>query len=107
MSIGSTMLADGFTALLGVHGVSASYTPVGGSASTITVNKSEPHEVIDQFGEVSSSRPYLRCKTSDVPSVGKSDIFVIAGVTWSVTEVEEPNLSSGVTKVFISTESPT
>lgn len=64
------------------HGITATYTPSGGSASSIKIIMDQqyysiPGESID----VEGSQPMAHCKTTDVPNAAYGDDLVVAAVT--------------------------
>jgi hypothetical protein len=72
-------------------GASATYTPSGGSASTITVLFDKPFNSIPlDTGEVDieSNTPTALCKTSDVSSAGHGDVIVISSTTYHIVGVQ-------------------
>jgi len=77
----SIMLAD--------FGVSVTYTPSGGSASTITGIFDHEYQAVQGGGEVAFAveQPKVLVRTSDVSSAAEGDTVVIAGVTYTVTVV--------------------
>ena len=92
------------------HGVSATYTVSGGSATTIKVI----HEYLSVDGltvGVESSTPVAYCKTKDVPSAGHGDTLAFSALTdldgntlkgaktYSVVNVQPDN--TGVTVLIL------
>lgn len=75
--------------MLADFGVSVSYTPSGGSATTITGILDNQYQAIETGGEVAFAveQPRLAVRTSDVSSAAEGDTVVIAGVTYNVTIV--------------------
>lgn len=75
--------------MLADFGVSVSYTPSGGSASTITGIFDSQYQAVETGGEVAFAieQPKLAVKTSDVSSAAEGDTVVISGVTYKVTVV--------------------
>ena len=73
-------------------GVAASYTPDGGSASTINVLFDNPFNSVPlDTGErdVESNTPTALAISSDVASVAHGDAIVISGVTYSIVGVQK------------------
>ena len=73
-------------------GVSASYTPNGGSASTVNVLFDAPFSSVPlDTGErdVESNTPTALAISSDVASVAHGDAIVISGVTYSIVGVQK------------------
>ena len=62
------------------------YTPVGGSASTIYGIFDKPTVPVDAGGfvDVHEEQPRLTCKTTSVPSIAYDDTMVISSVTYKV-----------------------
>jgi len=77
-------LADDF-------GVAASYTPDGGSASTVNVLFDNPFNSVPLEGErdVESNTPTALAISSDVASVAHGDAIVISGITYSIVGVQK------------------
>lgn len=65
------------------HGTSATYTPYGGSSSTIKVIIEQLFYEVDTVGSVgvNSSQPMAYCRTTDVPNAAKNDTLVIGAIT--------------------------
>ena len=65
------------------HGTAITFTPSGGSASTIDVIFNNEYVLVDE-GDVgvSATVPVITCRTADVPSVAINDTFVINSVTY-------------------------
>lgn len=75
--------------MLADFGVSVSYTPSGGSASTITGIFDNQYQAVETGGEVAFAieQPKLAVKTSDVSTAAEGDTVVVSGVTYKVTVV--------------------
>ena len=72
-------------------GTTATYTPNGGSASTITVLFDKPFNSVPLDtgdGDIESNTPTVLCKTSDVASVAHGDVLVVNSTTYSVVGVQ-------------------
>jgi hypothetical protein len=72
-------------------GTSATYTPDGGSASTISVLFDMPFNSVPmETGEVDveSNTPTALCKTSDVSSAAHGDVIVISSTTYHIVGVQ-------------------
>ena len=72
-------------------GASATYTPDGGSASTITVLFDKPFNSIPMdTGEVDieSNTPTALCQTTDVSAAAHGDVIVISSNTYHVVGVQ-------------------
>ncbi len=80
------------------HGSVASYTPSGGSASSINVIFNNEYVLIDE-GDVgvNSTLPVITCRTTDVSSVAIDDSFVISAVTYKA-KIIRPD-GTGVTEI--------
>jgi hypothetical protein len=78
-------------------GVTVTYTPDGGSATSITGIFEDEYEPIEVGGfvPVSSSAPIFHCKTSDVASAAEGDAMTIHAVDYIVRVVM--NDGTGVT----------
>ena len=77
---------------------SATYTPSGGSASTISVVFDEPYATVSvNTGEVDVEdiKPTAYCKSTDVPSVAHGDQMVIGSTTYHVIGIETQGQSGG------------
>ena len=73
-------------------GVAASYTPDGGSASTVNVLFDNPFNSVPlDTGErdVESNTPTALAISSDVASVAHGDAIVISGVTYAIVGVQK------------------
>tara|TARA_Y100000310_G_scaffold63046_1_gene58337 strand:- start:1309 stop:1635 length:327 start_codon:yes stop_codon:yes gene_type:complete len=73
-------------------GVAATYTPSGGSASTINVIFDKPFSSVPlDTGEqdVESNTPTALCISSDVSSVAHGDALVVSATTYSVVGVQK------------------
>ena len=70
-----------FSADYGAHGISATYTPSGGSASTINIILDE--EYVEAEGEsvdLEMTVPVAICRHIDVSSAGHGDTLAVAAV---------------------------
>jgi hypothetical protein len=73
-------------------GVAASYTPDGGSASTVNVLFDNPFNSVPlDTGEldVETNTPTALAISSDVASVAHGDAIVISGITYSIVGVQK------------------
>lgn len=73
-------------------GVEATYTPSGGSASTINVIFDKPFNSVPlDTGEVDveSNTPTALCISSDISSVAHGDALVVSSTTYSVIGIQE------------------
>ncbi len=75
--------------MLADFGESVTYTPSGGSASTITGIFDREYQAVDTGGEVAFAveQPRLAVKTSDVANAAEGDSVVISGVNYIVRVV--------------------
>lgn len=75
--------------LLADFGVTASYTPSGGSATSITGIFDNEVDEFDAGGTASFAVeiPRFLCRTSDVSSAAEGDAIVIDSVTYSILSV--------------------
>ena len=72
-------------------GTSATYTPDGGSASTITVLFDKPFNSIPMDSgevDVESNTPTCLCQTTDVSAAAHGDVIVISSTTYHVVGVQ-------------------
>ena len=80
--------------------VNATYTPQGGSASTITGIFDEEYQLIDAGSVgVSGSTPVFECASSSVPAAAPGDTLVVNAVTFLVVEVQPDG--TGVTVLIL------
>ena len=70
-------------------GVAASYTPAGGSASTVNGIFDNEYFATDAGGEVAFAlqQPMFHCRTADVPSAAEGDAIRVSGVDYTVRNV--------------------
>ena len=82
------------------HGSTVTYTPSGGSASTINGILNNEFELVD-IGDVGveSNIPILTVKTSDVSSVAQGDTFVIDSVTYKSVIIRPAG--TGITEIVL------
>jgi len=67
-------------------GVAATFTPSGGSASSIVVIQDKEYIEIDGFNSsLSSTKPVALAVASDVTGYAKGDSLVIGAITYEVT----------------------
>ena len=90
-------------------GVAASYTPDGGSASTVNVLFDNPFNSVPlDTGErdVESNTPTALAISSDVSSVAHGDAIVISGVTYAIVGVQKDSGSGyqGTTLLVLETQ---
>jgi len=89
-------LTDEFT-------TAATYTPSGGSATTINVFLDNVYfPVPGAFVEIESTQPMAHCKSADISSVAHGDTIVIDSVTYLVMGVH--NSSIGITTLILETQ---
>lgn len=67
----------------------ATFTPSGGSSSTISGIFDAADGLVDLGGRVgiTSDSPQFHCRTSDVSSAAEGDALVTGGVTYAVRDV--------------------
>lgn len=77
--------------------VSATYTPAGGSASTISGIFDDEFEAIETGAliAVASSAPVFQCKTSDVSTAAEGDALTVNSTSYLIRVVQ--NDGTGVT----------
>lgn len=70
--------------------VAATYTPSGGSAST--VNGIFDDEYFDEVGGpvgIEGSQPKFMCKLEDVSAVSQGDALSVGGITYQIVNVQK------------------
>ena len=82
-------------------GVAATFTPSGGSASTVNGIFDKDYIAVDAGGSVpvALEEPKFICKTSDVSTAAEGDSLVIDAVNYTVKVVESDG--QGVTTLII------
>lgn len=82
------------------HGVSVSYTPSGGSSSSINGILNNEYQLVDA-GEVGveAQVPVLTVKTSDVSAVAHGDTFVISSTTYKAVNIRPDG--TGITEIML------
>ena len=82
------------------HGSSVTYTPSGGSASTINGILNNEYELVD-VGDVGVENqvPILTVKSSDVPTIAQGDTFVIDSTTYKSVIVRPDG--TGITEIVL------
>ena len=84
----------------GAHGVAATYTPSGGSASTVNVILNDDYlSIPGGMMEVEGSTPVAVVRSSDVSSVAQGDALVVDSVTYSVVGVRPDG--TGITELAL------
>ena len=85
----------------GAHAGAATYTPSGGSASTVNVIFNDDYLAIPggMMVEVEGSTPVAVVRSSDVSNVAQGDAVVINSVTYSVVGVRPDG--TGITELAI------
>ncbi|MBI3582379.1 MAG: hypothetical protein HY096_00330 [Nitrospinae bacterium] len=78
----------------------ATYTPQGGSASTIKVIFDNDFKTIDMATGIESAGPSVTCKALDVASVKHNDTLVISSVTYYVSGIQKDG--TGITILLLS-----
>lgn len=81
--------ADDRTALLADFGVTATYTPAGGEATTVTVILDTDFQEADAGGSITFAIeiPRVLGKTSDFANAAEGDTLVISGTTYVILVV--------------------
>ena len=82
------------------HGTSLTYTPSGGSASTIKGIINDEFQLVD-VGEVGveSSMPVLTVRSSDVSGIAQGDDFTIDSVNYK-SKIIRPD-GTGITEIVL------
>ena len=72
-------------------GTTATYTPTGGSASSISVIFDKPFSSIPLEGDVDveGNTPTVLCKSSDVSAAAHGDVLVVDSTTYHVVGVQQ------------------
>ena len=72
-------------------GVAASYTPAGGSASTVNGIFDNDFIEADAGGGVTFAlqQPRFHCRTADVSSAAEGDALVVSGVNYTIRVVQD------------------
>jgi len=80
------------------HGTAITYTPSGGSGTSINVIFNNEYQLVDE-GDVgvSATLPVITCRTSDVSSVAIDDTFLIGSTTYKA-QIIRPD-GTGVTEI--------
>jgi len=66
------------------HAQAASYTPSGGSASSITVIFRNEFYLEDAGVGVETTQPVITVETSKVPGIAHGDVIAISGINYNV-----------------------
>ena len=94
-------LAADRLALLADFGVSASFTPSGGVASTITVIFDNDFEAVEGGSvQFATTEPQVMCRTADVSGAAQGDAMVISSVNYTVQVVMDDG--TGMTQLMLS-----
>jgi hypothetical protein len=94
-------LAADRLAMLADFGVTASYTPAGGDASSITVIFDRDYGAADGGSvQFATSEPMVMCRTADVSGAAQGDAIVVGGVNFTVQVVM--NDGTGMTQLMLS-----
>ena len=93
--------ADDRLIMLADFGVVATYTPVGGTASSITVIFDNQYEAVDAGGGVAFAmqQPRVTCRSADVSGVSEGATMVIDSVTY-IVRVVMPD-GTGITELML------
>lgn len=85
--------ADDRAIFIGVDdfGVAATYTPNGGSASTVNGIFDNDFVEVEAGGGVGFAlqQPQFQCRTADVSSASEGDALVVSGVTYTIRIVQD------------------
>jgi hypothetical protein len=81
--------ADDRLVMLADFGVTATYTPVGGQASSVVGIFDNAYEAVDAGGNVpiALTQPHFTCRTADVPNAADGDALVVSGVSYIIRVV--------------------
>lgn len=81
--------ADDRALLLADFGVSATFTPAGGTGAAVTGIVDNDYEAVDAGGSVSFAvtRPRFVCRTADISGAAEGDALAIDGVTYTIRVV--------------------
>jgi len=87
--------------MLADFGVAATYTPIGGTASSITVIFDNQYEAVDAGGGVAFAmqQPRVTCRSADVSGVSEGATMVIELVTY-IVRVVMPD-GTGITELML------
>jgi hypothetical protein len=82
-------------------GVAASFTPSGGSASTVNGIIRNVYFEAEAGGNVGVSMqdPMFICRTADVPSVAEGDALSVSGTAYTIRVVEPDG--TGMTRLML------
>ena len=73
---------DGYLDATYGHGIRVTYTPSGGSASSINVILDQEYVDIDSGGlPVQGFQPIAQCKTTDIPNIAFGDTIAAPAIT--------------------------
>ena len=93
--------ADDRLILLADFGESVTYTPNGGSDTTITAIFDNQYTGLDAGGsvEVSMVQPRLTVRTSDVPNIDQDDAFTVRGTSYDIAVIMPDG--TGITEIAL------
>lgn len=99
MTQAEAVLNTGFEMHLAVHGETATFTPAGGTASSIQVIFDEAAEVADPQTGILTTAPQARTWSANAPSADRGRL-VARGVTYNILLAKEDGF--GVTHMMLS-----
>lgn len=93
--------ADDRLILLADFGVAATFTPVGGTASSITVIFDNAYEAVDVGGgsTFAVTQPRVTARTADVSGATEGATLAIGGVTYTIRVVMPDG--TGITEMML------
>lgn len=93
--------ADDRLILLADFGEAATFTPVGGTASSITVIFDNAYEAVDVGGgsTFAVTQPRVTARTADVPGATEGATLAIGGVTYTIRVVMPDG--TGITEMML------
>lgn len=88
-------------AMLEDFGVSATFTPAGGAASTVTGIYDTEYQAADMGvgADIATLDPRFLCRTADVPSVAEGDALTVSGVAYTIRVVMDDG--TGMTELVL------
>ena len=96
--------ADDRLIMLADFGVSATYTPSGGTATAVTVIFDNDYIPVDTGASVAfaMNQPKAMARTQDMPSAAEGDAIVIGGVNYIIRVVMTDG--TGMTEIMLEAE---
>ena len=87
--------------MLADFGVTASYTPAGGDASSITVIFDRDYQAVEGGSvQFATTEPMVTCRTADVSGAAQGDALVVNAVNYTVQVVMDDG--TGMTQLMLS-----